>query len=432
MKKVSPIKNTKRELALLGAVVVTALSPMKSEGSVEKQTNIKDIKKEVVLDRSEMMKEDLQQESKSLVDAIERGEKIVHGSIVIDIPKLKQLQRPGGEFEDFEIVFEGDNIGLKFHDDGKRGLFERNEEAKTYTVLMPREKFEDFLAGVLRKEIKKDIKLEKMQEEDPRKRGPKNNFAGYFIEKNGTRTALTEKKDAMNLYDKVVDVICRMNTYAVIKVGEIIGGFKQEITQFGGKIGKAVIEWVGGTTFGQNKMIKNILKPFFKDDFTNLVLTSAEKNKRAIEEYEAEVKKYLEDHDPEIIAQREKERIENLILIDKIDQVLKVENKDNESNLVFLSGDKRFFISTQNGKITNQAVNYFALGGKLSCWKYEIYPEELQRMIPLLDEKLTNEQKGVLGEDFFKTIQQKAGVQIAGNSPNLNVAVVAALKENTK
>ena len=194
MKKVSPIKNTKRELALLGAVVVTALSPMKSEGSVEKQTNIKDIKKEVVLDRSEMMKEDLQQESKSLVDAIERGEKIVHGSIVIDIPKLKQLQRPGGEFEDFEIVFEGDNIGLKFHDDGKRGLFERNEEAKTYTVLMPREKFEDFLAGVLRKEIKKDIKLEKMQEEDPRKRGPKNNFAGYFIEKNGTRTALTEKK----------------------------------------------------------------------------------------------------------------------------------------------------------------------------------------------------------------------------------------------
>ena len=44
MKKVSPIKSMKRELALLGAVVVTALSPMKSEGSVEKQTDIKDIK----------------------------------------------------------------------------------------------------------------------------------------------------------------------------------------------------------------------------------------------------------------------------------------------------------------------------------------------------------------------------------------------------
>ena len=119
----------KKKLALLGAVAVTAISPMKSQASVDKKDlKTVNLKQELVLNKN--VENSVKQESKSLVDSIKRGEKVTHGSIVFDVPKLKQLQS-NGELKDFEIVFEGEKVGLKFHDDGKRGMFSKDKEAKS-------------------------------------------------------------------------------------------------------------------------------------------------------------------------------------------------------------------------------------------------------------------------------------------------------------
>lgn len=420
----------KKKLALLGAVAVTAISPMKSQASVDnKDLKTVNLKQELVLNKN--VEISVKQESKSLVDSIKRGEKVTHGSIVFDVPKLKQLQS-NGELKDFEIVFEGEKVGLKFHDDGKRGMFSKDKEAKSYMILMPRQNFEGFLAAMLRKEIKTEVKE---RSDNPNEWVFEDNYPDFFvIDKDGNRKTMTDKEDASRMLTKLTDTFCKWNSEEVVNVGDIVKGYELEIKQFGGWIGGVALDLIGSSSWAQNRLIQNVIKPWFEKDFRDLALNSAKKRDNALKAFNEEkakaIKKYNEDRDPEIIAKREQERIDNLLSFNKIDGVSRVENRDNQSSLTFMCGDKRVFISTQQGKLTNQSINYFK--DNLSIWKYEIQPEEWEQIIPLLEKGLSDEQKTTLGDDFFKTIQKYTFVQVADNSSKLNPTVVAALKGNVK
>ena len=431
----------KHKLALLGAVGITALSPMKSQASVDKDIGIKSVKQEIVLDKPQTAEQSVQEESKSLVDAVERGEKVTHSTIVFDVPKLKELQKKG-ELTDFDILFEGEKVGLKFHDDGKRGIFEKDEEAKDYIVLMPRQNFEIFLAAMLRKEIKTEVKE---LSDNPNDWVFEDIYAKFLVVKNGIRSTMTDKKDAKNMLNKVTDVFCKLNSEGIVNIGNIVKGYANEIREFGGWIGEQTLKLIGASSWAQNRLIQNIIRPFFEKDFTDMALNTEKKRERALEEFNKEkekaIKEYEDLHDPVKMALREKERQESLQTIDELKQAF-VEKRNGETRLKLFcgkKGDKVVFINTQKDKITSQQINYF---DDSTCVWRNLEPEEWSEIGGLFVNELSNENKIALGEDFFKAVCNTTGIDLGknffdlfdkgdvkptDNASKLNPAVVASL-----
>ena len=430
------------KLALFGAVAVMALPSMKSQASVDdNKLNVKSIRQEVLLDKKQNASTTVQEESKSLVDAIQRGEKVTHGSIVLDMPKLKELQKKG-KLTNFEILYEGEKVGLKFHDDGKRGLFEKNESAKDYIILMPRQNFEIFLAAMFRKEIKTEVKEQPI---NPKDRVFEDIYARFFVEKDGVRSTMTSKKDAQNMLNKTTDVFCDLNSEGVVNIGNIVKGYANEIREFGGWIGEQALNLIGASSWAQNRLIQNIIRPFFEKDFTDMALNSEKKRERALEEFNKEkekaIKEYEDLHDPVKMALREKERQESLQTIDELKQAF-VEKRNGETRLKLFcgkKGDKVVFINTQKDKITSQQINYF---DDSTCVWRNLEPEEWSEIGGLFVNELSNENKIALGEDFFKAVCNTTGIDLGknffdlfdkgdvkptDNASKLNPAVVASL-----
>ena len=342
----------------------------------------------------------LQEESKKLVDAVERGEKVTHFGVTVDVPKLKEVQTSNDILKNFEIVFEGDKVGLKFREEAKKGgFFSSAKPEKSYMVLMPRQNFEIFLASMFQKEEEKYQKeggkydLTQKKSEDPSEWEFKNVYPEFFVvDEKGNRTVMTEKDDAKEMYEKLVDAFCEMNNECVVNVGEIISGYEKEIKEHGGKIGIVLLKIISSSTTIQNAAIKLKVAPDFKDKFYNLALTSDQMRQCALDNFNKEkekaIKKYQEDRDPVKLAQREEERLRNLLTIDKLDSVKSI----YENHITFLCEDKEVDIyESRNGQFSYAMIRYTIKHpqyGKLDTGK-EVQPEEWAQIVPLLEKSLT-------------------------------------------
>ena len=411
----------KRSLLSIGAAMVTAVTTVTAAESSAFTDDTKDFTK--ISEKSAFYKKSSEQESKSLVAEIERGRKVTHGPVSFDMPKLKKLQRKNEILRNFNIVFEGDNVGLTFYDDGKRGWFNSNEEPKTYMVTMSRENFENFLAAMLKKE--------KNEEESDERSGnpetwtfkdPYPHF--YIIDKNGNRGSMKEEKDAKSMYDKLIETICEMNNQGVIDIAGIVKGYKKEIQSAGGPVADALLAVITSGKTIQNGAIK-VASSHFQDEFKDLALSSDWKRKLELDAFSKEKQKAiaLQESKRKALEQAEQERKRSLVAIDKMEEIeltpnYKEYDGSQNSRIYFYCNGKVIDIWSING-VANGYISGAGVNRRME-------PEEWMQVASLLDRNLNSEQKAALGEHFFNAINKKI------NKDNLSIAAIATSLKNQK
>ena len=194
-------------------------------------------------------------------------------------------------------------------------------------------------------------------------------------------------------------------------------------------------------------LVQNGIKPYFEERFTDLALNCGKKRDLALEEFNREkkiaVKKYQDDHDPEVLAQREKERLGNLLSIGKMKNVFQAEKKKYATSLIFscdvveLSTNTpriaTVSISVMDGEIIEQKIGFVNTDNGYENKEKNIQPEELPQILNLIETGLSDAQKNALGKDFFDTVYKQGGIQTANNPVKLNPALIAAAtKGNNK
>ena len=229
-------------------------------------------------------------EAHVFLEKIKAGEKIEYNGITFDVPKLNASKDK--TLKNFGFVFEGDQVGIKIHDDGKR-TWSKNRPAKTYKMLMTADDFEGLMNALMDKDLGRTTSVRPENPHDWVYRDKIPHF--YTVDKDGNQTRMTQE-EASEFFERLGDVICAANSENILPADPILKSKKELIEKADG--GWVLTGTIGLATGIQNTVLRKAFGGY-EDTFVNMVVNSETMRKEAQIEFEVSQRVAIRRYDRE-------------------------------------------------------------------------------------------------------------------------------------
>ena len=274
------IKKVAKKAVVIGSVAAATTFVPKAEASQSTDIDVaqlKDVPEFVVggvTEQAEIAQPD-KVEAHSFLEQIKKGEKIEYNGMTFDVPKLNASKDK--TLKNFGFTFEGDQVGIQIHDDGKK-FWGKDDPEKTYKILMSAHDFE----GLMNTLMDKDLGQASARPDDPHDWVYRDSFPNFYTIENGVQRNMTEA-EAGKAFDKLVDVVCAMNSEGVLDASVILNKYKKQIEKadFGWILARAV----NAPTGIQNALLAKGLKDY-KTPFADMAVNTDAKRKIAQKDFE--------------------------------------------------------------------------------------------------------------------------------------------------
>ena len=354
-----------------------------------------------------------------VLQKLKNGEVLNYNGLTFDTKKLKKA-RNKGLLSGFNFVINNNETGISFQ--VPQGLFSRaknffssdKEQNNNFLIIIPPKDLENCINFTLAKDNNKDttqnIPQKTIMPENPHEWKYKSKLPQLLVETPEGRRAMT-RSEANIAFDKVLDIVFEMDKHGIIDIRKTIGAYE---TKYGIK------KWTGPIKKLPNWALKNLIKS--RVNGGNIYDNLEGRENAALIEFETEKQKAIEHYDEkkkiERLEQAEKEKQKLAEEQHRKDSLIHIKGKnfkpvieqDNLNTLLSFEEEKNY-ISITYTKGTNNltgTIGLFDKNGQHIKTK-NIEPQEWRDISNVLNQKLTQEQKKQLGNDFLKTISNKSG-----------------------